>query len=421
MGLMLRAFVAIALVLILGFAGVTADLASRDAGLASGIALVKEGDFESALLKLDESVRRLESGPKPSPELAVGYLYLGVAYLELEQELSARSRFRQAAAQDPAMRLDPREFSPQVIRFFESARQEAERTASAGRTPSTATKPAAKGGGNAVPFVLGGGAVAGIVLATRAGGEGASPANPTTTTTATTTTTTTTTLPASSCRYGMSPSTQDVAASGGTGTCSVTASPAGCGWHAESTEDWLTITGAAVGVGNGPVSWTAAANTRGSRKGRIRLVEDRDVRCEIQQGQGASGVVPSAATSASAVPSVADGRSAATPAATVSVSSQLEMPDGSGQVVLNGQAVFYQRPGRGQSSAAARPGPGRLEATIVTASGRPGTWRFEMSGGFEPGSLRAIAGEVVMVTADAIVFRIVGRVGERVVFGFQMK
>jgi hypothetical protein len=211
----------------------------------------------------------------------------------------------------------------------------------------------------------------------------------------------------------MSPSTQDVAASGGTGTCSVTASPAGCGWHAESTEDWLTITAGDTGVGDGTVRWSAAANTRGNRKARIRLREDGDVRCEIQQSQGASGVAPSA----SAVPS----SSTVPSAAAVSVSSQLEVPGGSGQVVLNGQAVFYQRPGRGQTSAGARPGPGRLEATIVTASGRPGTWRFEMSGGFEPGSLRLVAGEVVMVTADAIVFRIAGRVGERVVFGFQMK
>jgi hypothetical protein len=314
-----------------------------------------------------------------------------------------------------------------VIRFFESARQEAERAASAGRAPGAATKPASKGGGNVVPFVLGGGAVAGIVLAVKGGGQGASPANPTSTTSSTTTTTTATTLPPSSCRYGMGPSTQDVAASGGTGTCSVTASPAGCGWNAESTEDWLTITGAAVGVGNGTVRWTAAANDRGSRKARIRLVEDHDVRCEIQQGQGASGVEPSAGRSAelsavtSAGRSSATAPSAATVATMVSVSSQLEVPAGSGQVVINGQAVSYQRPGRSQSLAAARPGPGRLEATLVTASGHPGTWRFEMAGAFESGSLRAIAGDVAMVTADAIVFRISGRVGERVVLGFQMK
>ena len=95
---------------------------ARNPDLAAGIALVKEGDFESAVVRLDSAVRRLEAGPKPNGELAVGYVYLGVAYLELDQELVARSRFREAAEQDPAMRLDPREFSPQVIRSFEAAR-----------------------------------------------------------------------------------------------------------------------------------------------------------------------------------------------------------------------------------------------------------------------------------------------------------
>src|SRR5690242_18321704 len=80
--------------------------------LQAGIALVKEGDFEGAVLKLDGAIRALELDPRGGRDLATAYLYLGVAYLELDQQGSARARFRQALGRDPAMRLDPRQFSP---------------------------------------------------------------------------------------------------------------------------------------------------------------------------------------------------------------------------------------------------------------------------------------------------------------------
>jgi hypothetical protein len=60
-----------------------------------------------------------------------------------------------------------------------------------------------------------------------------------------------------------------------------------------------------------------------------------------------------------------------------------------------------------------------VEGTVVDADGRPGTWRFQVVGGVRPGSLRVIAGTVVALSADEIVFRLSGKPGERVVWSFR--
>ncbi len=65
-----------------------------------------------------------------------------------------------------------------------------------------------------------------------------------------------------------------------------------------------------------------------------------------------------------------------------------------------------------------RSGENRVEATLVQATGQPGLWRFELGAGAS-GSLRVIAGEVTLVTPEAVVFRMKGRPGERVVFTFR--
>jgi hypothetical protein len=146
----------------------------EDAALSAGIALAREGDFQGALLKLDEAVRRLETAEAPPRDLAQGYLDLGISYLELGQEMPALERFRAAVLRDPGLRLDPAEFSPQVIRFFEAARQEVAAmrapSASAPPAPAPPAQPAASGKGNGsgrtVLLVVGGAvAVAAVALA----------------------------------------------------------------------------------------------------------------------------------------------------------------------------------------------------------------------------------------------------------------
>jgi hypothetical protein len=94
------------------------------------------------------------------------------------------------------------------------------------------------------------------------------------------------------------------------------------------------------------------------------------------------------------------------------------VPGGRGQVVLNGSEVSFSDRSRTEHRAA---GPlhaqNRIEALLVEGRG-PGTWRFDLASIAAPGRLRVIAGQVVLVTADSVVFRISGRGGERVVFTF---
>ena len=87
-------------------------------------------------------------------------------------------------------------------------------------------------------------------------------------------------------------------------------------------------------------------------------------------------------------------------------------------MVLNGMSGAHQGPGRSQGTGEARRGDNRFEATLVEGRGQPGTWRFEFAGTFQPGSLRVVAGELQLVTAEAIMFRLAGRPGERIVFAF---
>jgi hypothetical protein len=96
------------------------------------------------------------------------------------------------------------------------------------------------------------------------------------------------------------------------------------------------------------------------------------------------------------------------------------VPGGSGQIVVNGRNAAFARRGRSSAMAAARRGENRVEAQLIEASG-PGSWRFELAGapGLRSGSLRVVAGDVALVTGDAIVFRMTGRPGERVVFTFR--
>jgi len=101
--------------------------------------------------------------------------------------------------------------------------------------------------------------------------------------------------------------------------------------------------------------------------------------------------------------------------------SQLEVPGGRGQVVLNGSQALFPGAGRAVLPVRVPSGENRVEATLVQAEGRPGLWRFELGLSVEPGTLRVIAGEVALVTADAIAFRFKGRPGERAVFTFRAR
>ncbi len=62
------------------------------------------------------------------------------------------------------------------------------------------------------------------------------------------------------CTYSLSPSSSSFDSEGGSGSTSVS-SPDGCQWSASSNESWISITSGGIGSGDGPVSFTVAANT----------------------------------------------------------------------------------------------------------------------------------------------------------------
>jgi hypothetical protein len=67
------------------------------------------------------------------------------------------------------------------------------------------------------------------------------------------------------------------------------------------------------------------------------------------------------------------------------------------------------------------PGENRVDAELITAPEGPGLWRFAAltRGVIEPGTIRVLAGEVVQVEPEGIVFRLAGKAGERVAFAFR--
>jgi hypothetical protein len=412
--------------------------------VAAGMALAREGDFEAAVIALDAAVRRLESEGAPGAVRALAQLHLGIAYLELEQEPSARARFAEALAADPGLTLDPRAFSAQVMRVFEAVRRE--------RALTRAASPPAPGSSRKGLLIAGGVAVVGGGVAALAGGGGGSntnpttttvpatsdtqpttlPGAPTTTTTATTTTvpgspttsttlsaptttvpgtpttttptttttlppTTTTTLPATTttttpppCTYNASPSTVSFTFAGGTGTCTID-TRAACPYTARSTASFLRIQSGASGTGDGVVQYAVDANTGAARAAFIAVDQNPDARCEVRQ----AGVLfqPTVSTSAP-------------------LRSTLELAGGSGQVVVDGRQVsFVERAATTVNSDAA---PQRVEATVVSAQGSAGSWLFDLPAG--RGAPRVIAGQVLEISESRLRFALQGRPGERVVF-----
>ena len=62
------------------------------------------------------------------------------------------------------------------------------------------------------------------------------------------------------CTYSLSPSSSSFDSEGGSGSTSVS-SPDGCQWSASSSDSWISIASGGNGSGDGPVSFTVAANT----------------------------------------------------------------------------------------------------------------------------------------------------------------
>ncbi len=105
----------------------SATALAPDSELLAGIRQVQEGDFEGAALTLDAVARRLGEDPSRGHDLAQANLYLGIAYVGLDQRPAAKDRFRRAVEADRDLRLSPDRFSPKVLTLFEGRRERAAR------------------------------------------------------------------------------------------------------------------------------------------------------------------------------------------------------------------------------------------------------------------------------------------------------
>jgi hypothetical protein len=105
--------------------------------------------------------------------------------------------------------------------------------------------------------------------------------------------------------------------------------------------------------------------------------------------------------------------------------SDLELDGARGQVVVDGADAVFPSAGTQAFTSSLGPGLHRFEATLVDGGADSrrggGVWRFDLSAlRVSVGSLRVVAGEVAQIAADAVVFRLRGRAGERVVFAFEV-
>ena len=75
----------------------------------------------------------------------------------------------------------------------------------------------------------------------------------------------------SQCSYTISPSSENMPATGGAGAPIDIQTQSGCTWTAASNAPWITITSATNGTGNGSVVYTVAANTGAARTGTLTI------------------------------------------------------------------------------------------------------------------------------------------------------
>ena len=90
--------------------------------LRDGVALIETGRWEAASLVLQGVTAGLKGRPSHARDLALAYVYLGVARLQVSDADEARQWFAEAQMRDPTLRLDPAEFPGDVLEIWEEAR-----------------------------------------------------------------------------------------------------------------------------------------------------------------------------------------------------------------------------------------------------------------------------------------------------------
>ena len=188
----MRNVVSLAVAVALALATIPVSAQNLDVDVQKGISQVDDGDYDGAILTLDNAARRLTVDKAKANDLAQAYLYLGIAYIGKGRDAAAKAKFREAVAQIKTLSLSADKFPPKVVDLFEAAKaEETLATAAPAPTPvasgsAAPTAPEKKKGGSKAIFILGGVAVAGGVAALAGGGSNAaSSSTPATTTTQT--------------------------------------------------------------------------------------------------------------------------------------------------------------------------------------------------------------------------------------------
>jgi tetratricopeptide (TPR) repeat protein len=160
---------------------VAVQTAALDPEVGRGVTLVEEGDYDSAILMLDNAARRLAANPAKVRDLSQAYLYLGIAYLGKGHEAAAKAKFREALSRIRDLTLSPEKFPPKVIDLFEAAREESARAAAAApsQAPGAQLRPQEKKRSHK-GLIIGAGlaAAAGVGVAVAVGGGGGGSAAP---------------------------------------------------------------------------------------------------------------------------------------------------------------------------------------------------------------------------------------------------
>jgi hypothetical protein len=224
----------------------------------------------------------------------------------------------------------------------------------------------------------------------------------TNTTTTTTTSTTTTTLPQSTttttqpCTYALDPALSPQFQSTGGSSAFTLTTGAACAWNLDRSDTWATPN-VTSGSGTRVVSYDVAGNLLGMRTMVFSVSQAPGTQHTVRQN-GLLRPEP------------------ARPAPTLT--SDLAVAGGTAQIVWDGASVTYAAEGTTNAGVPLTAGTHRVEAQLVAADGKPGTWRFAFSGASVKG-LRPQSGKVEALAPDSITFRLSGRPGERVVFVFE--
>lgn len=143
--------------LLLWLGGALATATDEPDALALGRRQVADGEFEAAVVTLDNLARDLVAASAPGPQLARVHLFLGAAYVGLGQDALARRKFQRALELDPTVVMSEEEFPRKVRRAFEAAQRSAtEKTAQEREVRSKRERRAL------IPLLLGGAAAGGV-------------------------------------------------------------------------------------------------------------------------------------------------------------------------------------------------------------------------------------------------------------------